>query len=172
MKPLERASLPEGAIEQSVRDMGIAFTQDPAAACRLCGLPIGSPLGDCLEVARKAAEDITRNDEVWLNDQYQVNIRRYKIDPEGAFGLVHLSIKRIDKEACRDWRDFQEIKNQLAGPECEGVELYPAESRKVDSANQYHLWVVDDPTFRFPWGFGERAVIPPMPGTKSKQREL
>jgi hypothetical protein len=35
-----------------------------------------------------------------------------------------------------DWRDLQRIKNQLVGPECEAVELYPAESRKVDTANQ------------------------------------
>ena len=50
------------------------------------------------------------------------------------------------------------IKNVLVGPNCEGVELYPAEDRLVDLANQTHVWCIDDPNFRFPFGFWERAV--------------
>ncbi len=57
-----------------------------------------------------------------------------------------------------DWRDFQRIKNELVGPEAEGVELYPAESQLADSANQYHLWVFDGSGFRFPFGFNDRLV--------------
>ena len=30
-----------------------------------------------------------------------------------------------DGTARHDWRDFQAIKNQLAGPECEAFELVP-----------------------------------------------
>lgn len=55
--------------------------------------------------------------------------------------ITHLSFKRIDREPMHDWRLFQEIKNMIVGPEYEAVELYPAESRVVDTANQYHLWV-------------------------------
>lgn len=54
--------------------------------------------------------------------------------------LVHVSIKRVDKAPVHDWRHFQEIKNMLVGPSFEAVELYPAEDRVVDTANQYHLW--------------------------------
>jgi hypothetical protein len=54
---------------------------------------------------------------------------------------VLLSIRRNDRAAERDWRVFQRIKNLLVGSEREAVELYPAQSRLVDSANQYHLWV-------------------------------
>ncbi|GHO61302.1 hypothetical protein KSC_001940 [Ktedonobacter sp. SOSP1-52] len=50
------------------------------------------------------------------------------------------------------------IKDELVGPECEGVELFPARSREVDTSNHYHLWVIDDPTFRFPFGFTRRLV--------------
>jgi hypothetical protein len=39
-----------------------------------------------------------------------------------------------------DWRHKQYIKNQLAGPEEEAVEIFPAESRLIDGANQFHLW--------------------------------
>jgi hypothetical protein len=96
-------------------------------------------------------EDL-KNDTTYVNNKYQVAVRT-------SGEMVHLSIRRLDRQACRDWRDFQEIKNQLIGPECEAVELYPAESRLVDGANQYHLWGIKDPTKRLPFGFnGDRAV--------------
>jgi hypothetical protein len=101
-------------------------------------------------VAEAVIREALRGD-VWLNDRYQVHVK-----DSGDF--LHLSVKRIDKEPVHDWRDLQEIKNQIVGPECEAVELYPAESRRVDSANQYHLWAVKDPSYRFPFGFGERLV--------------
>jgi hypothetical protein len=103
---------------------------------------------------------------VWINDVYQVVVK-------SAGSMVHLSIKRIDRETIHDWRDLQEIKNQLVGPECEAIELYPAESRRVDSANQYHLWASSDPTWRFPCGFTERLVTDEKdPRVKAKQRPL
>lgn len=89
---------------------------------------------------------------IYKNDRYQVNVR------ELADNITHLSIKRIDKKPIHDWRDLQEIKNQIMGPEFEAIELYPAESRRVDSANQYHLWAVRDPSWRFPVGFSTRFV--------------
>jgi len=73
--------------------------------------------------------------------------------------MVHLNIRRRDGgPIMRDWRHFQQIKNELVGEECEAIELYPAESRKVDTTNKYHLYAVTDPTFRFPVGFDERDV--------------
>lgn len=85
-----------------------------------------------------------------MNNKYVVCIRKLS---NGETELIHLSIKRRNREALPDWRDFQEIKNDLVGRECEGVELYPAESRKVDGANQFHIWVINDEQFRFPFGF-------------------
>lgn len=113
--------------------------------------------------------DIVQNDELWLNDLYQVNLRVLSKTYHGS-RVVWLSIKRRDKEPCHDWRDFQEIKNQLVGPECEGVELYPAESRVVDTSNQYHLFVIADRNFRWPFGFREGFVT--YTGSRhSKQRK-
>lgn len=82
---------------------------------------------------------------------YQIAVRAITSD------VVHLSIKRKDREPCRDWRHLQEIKNELVGEECEGVELYPAESRVVDTANQTHLWIYSDPDEMIPlgWDCGE-----------------
>ena len=97
----------------------------------------------------------------WINEIYQVERREYAVPR-----YVHLCIRRRDgKPIFRDWRHFQDIKNQLIGPECEAVELYPAESRLVDSSNKYHLWGSLDPAYRFPFGYEiGRQVEGPIPG--------
>jgi hypothetical protein len=108
-----------------------------------------------------------KDDVILMNDVYQVTLRRIMNEKFGE--MFHLSIKRRDKEPIHDWRDLQEIKNKIIGPECEAIEIYPAESRKVDTANQYHLWAFPDGV-RIPIGFNERLVLDPSPGSNSKQR--
>lgn len=109
-------------------------------------------LGKTLKAVRRQLQDILDNDAVYLNDRYQVNVRDADV-AEGWPAMVHLSIKRIDKEPIHDWRDLQEIKNMIVGEEHEAVELYPRESRVVDTVNQYHLWVVKEKGKSFPFGF-------------------
>lgn len=107
----------------------------------------------------------------YINDTYQVIVEEVKAT-EGYPELVHLSVRRLDRDVIRDWRDLQEIKNQLVGEECEGVEIFPAESRLVDSANQYHLWVFKDPEVRIPFGFKERYVTDvSLATTRQRPRE-
>jgi hypothetical protein len=89
--------------------------------------------------------------QVFINDLYRVQVRR-----DGP--MMHLTIARWDGKPCKDWRHFQQIKNQIAGRECEAVELFPAESRLVDMDHEYHLWVNADPRFRFPFGYSRRRV--------------
>lgn len=107
------------------------------------------------------------NVTTWLNDTYQVQRREF---PDSS--LIHLNIRRRDGgPILRDWRHFQQIKNELLGEECEAIELYPAESRKVDTSNKYHLWGYADPTFRFPVGMGKRDVSyedGSVPGTRQR----
>lgn len=111
----------------------------------------------------------TGNEEVWKNSRYQVLVIR-EVEQDPAFPpLIWLSIKRLDRAPIHDWRDLQRIKNELVGPEHEAVELYPAEERLVDSANQYHLWVLADRERRFPFGFVERFVTERTVG-KAMQR--
>lgn len=99
------------------------------------------------------------DDSVWVNSIYQVNVKRYPA-PEGwPCDIIHLSIKERNKNAVHDWRDMQRIKNELVGPEHEAVEIYPAESRLVDTSNQYHLWVMATPDFKYPFGFANRSVM-------------
>jgi hypothetical protein len=92
---------------------------------------------------------------IWANSRYIVVMRECGESP-GTGPLIWLSIKGVANDVSHDWRDFQRIKNELVGPEAEAVELYPAESRLVDNANQFHLWAF--PNFRFPFGFSERLV--------------
>lgn len=113
-----------------------------------------------------AADELARA-QVFQNDLYEVVVYRDK--PPGLPALVHLSVKRRDRAAVHDWRHLQRIKNEILGPEHEAVELYPAESRLVDAANQYHLWGFDDPEFRFPFGFADRLVSSRSP-PRGRQR--
>jgi hypothetical protein len=104
--------------------------------------------------SQQALDEESRNTTYWINDLYLVARRVFPGSP-----IVQLNIRRRDgKPILRDWRHFQEIKNQLVGEECEGVELYPAESRLVDTSNKYHIWCHLDPKFRFPVGFDYRHV--------------
>lgn len=91
------------------------------------------------------------------NSRYAVLVRRVEFGGEWP-AMLHLSIRRHDRQAIHDWRDLQRIKNEIVGPEHEGVELYPAEGRLMDAANQYHLFVLEDPTIRFPFGYQQRVV--------------
>jgi hypothetical protein len=94
-------------------------------------------------------------DKMYVNSRYTVLVRSIGT---GQYGKgVHLSIRRNDREAIHDWRDLQRIKNELVGPETEAVEIYPAESRMVDTSNQYHLWCFTN--FQFPFGYTERLVL-------------
>lgn len=113
--------------------------------------PLERPMTDA-EWAKQA--DTLNAAKYFRNDTYQVAINQ-----NGAF--LHLSIKRIDRMPIKEWRDLQTIKNELVGPEWEAVELYPAESRLVDSANQYHLWIFtgEGESFRWPFGYNERLVV-------------
>lgn len=109
--------------------------------------------------------------ETYLNDTYQVVIVDAKVLAEDFPPMWHLSIKRLDKGPIHDWRDLQKIKNELVGAENEGMELYPAESRLVDSANQYHLFVFKSADIRCPFGFTSRYVDQ-TPFGKAKQRSF
>jgi hypothetical protein len=102
--------------------------------------------------------------KVYINDRYQVIVRA---DQEG---WEWLSIKRKDRQVIHDWRELQEIKNQICGAEREALELYPAESRLVDSSNQFHLWVMPKGEM-FPFGYGKRLVVKGHE-TDSSQREF
>lgn len=91
----------------------------------------------------------------YYNGKYQAILSR----AEDGFGrpIFVLSVRREDRKALMDWRDLQWIKNQILGPEVEAVQLFPAESRLVDTSNQYYLFAYDEGQ-TFPFGFSDRMV--------------
>lgn len=98
--------------------------------------------------------------QAWANDLYDAGVVVYPDDealPEHMRGAIYITLKRHDRHAVHDWRHLQQIKNEIAGPEREAVELYPAESRLVDEANQYHLFVLP-PGKAVPYGSWQRVV--------------
>jgi hypothetical protein len=109
------------------------------------------------EYVRLAIEAGTRPPAaVFGNDIYQVAVYVVGDKPPGE-APIHLSIKREDRLPIHDWRHLQAIKNEIVGPESLAVEIYPQESKLVDSANQYHLWVLPKKV-RLPFGFDEFLV--------------
>lgn len=103
-------------------------------------------------------------ERVFQNSRYLVFVVE---QGKGDQRVRHLSIKRHDRREIHDWRDLQAIKNALCGEEWEGIEIYPAESRKVDLANQFHLWCFPQ---HIPIGFNTRAVRYQADLPKAKQR--
>jgi len=119
----------------------------------------------------EALKELRHNDtlEVWKNDIYLVLVDR---NNEEYNGWVHLSFRRNDREPVTDWRHKQLIKNQLVGEECEAAELFPAESRLVDTANQFHLWCWPETEHRFPFGWDDRVVTEGAIEGHTTQRKL
>lgn len=72
--------------------------------------------------------------------------------------MTWLSIRHVNRARILTWREMQCIKNAICGPEREGFEIYPSESRLVDTCNQYHLWVLPE-GLNIPVGFREREVM-------------
>jgi hypothetical protein len=114
-----------------------------------------------LGMTRKEAKRVIKEsepDQFYQNSKYTVSV--FESEPHGLGDVVvwHLSIRRNDREPIHDWRDLQEIKTQICGAEVEALELYPAESRVMDAANQYHLYALMGTPENF--GFSGTPRIP------------
>ncbi len=122
----------------------------------------------CIEVGVRCLTPV----RVFENSLYRVEVYA---TPASGDSFVHLGITRHDGKTCKEWRHLQRIKNEIVGPEYEAMEMFPAESRLVDTGNQYHLWVHKDPAFRFPVGWTMRLIserplgLEPSPGWQSAE---
>ncbi len=96
--------------------------------------------------------------QFWWSPEYLVAIvdARAVLPPEHAVrspDLWWIRIYRHDGKRIRHhWSELQRIKNELVGPEHQGVEIYPPESLLQDGENSYHLWVFKDADTRLPFG--------------------
>jgi hypothetical protein len=95
--------------------------------------------------------------KIYKNALYTVLVKQVTMRANFP-AMTHLSVRRNDRQPIFDWRDMQRVKNDLIGEENEGVQLFPAESRLLDTSNQYHMYVINDPKISFPFGYEERHV--------------
>lgn len=78
---------------------------------------------------------------IYGNNIYSATLRHHGEGwPLGGGPWAMIGIWCEDGEARHDWRDFQEIKNDLVGSNWEAVELYPSEARLLDPSNYYMLY--------------------------------
>jgi hypothetical protein len=170
MKPFQKAVISDAEFSAMKAGQLAAWARgDPTARAMIPALDYEAAKAMLTHELRKMRETET----VYVNDKYQVHMRH--VSGEGVPGvpdIVHLSVRRLDRQPIHDWRDMQHIKNMLVGRENEGVELYPAEARKVDTANQFHIWVLADPKMRFPFGYDERLVLDSTGYGKAVNRPL
>ncbi len=87
----------------------------------------------------------SRFDTIYENNTY------YVAAGDNGHGMRHLVIVRHDGKPIRTWATLQHIKDDVCGPDCEAVEIFPAHDRRVDRGNVTHLWALP-PGERFPFG--------------------
>lgn len=88
--------------------------------------------------------ELSNKEDVYVNDLYEVHV-------DYDFDIPHLSIKNKEKSTDIPWQHKQWIKNDILGEEFEACELFPAESRLLNTANQYHLWGFKKGVMKFGW---------------------
>ena len=71
-----------------------------------------------------------------------------------------ISFRKRDNSTMISWQQKQRIKNHFAGEDREAIEIFPSEHRLMDTANQYHLWVLpagEQIPFGWTTGFTEKV---------------
>jgi hypothetical protein len=102
-------------------------------------------------------DPLLRTGETWCNDKCQVFVYDHESPEEGWPPYVVLSLKLNSREPWSDWRDFYRIKTELCGTLCWAMELYPPQHALVDTANQYHMFVLP-PGVHFPMALKQMAI--------------
>lgn len=66
--------------------------------------------------------------------------------PDGARHLAISSLSQLRPT----WWELQRIKDELAGHDATGVEIYPPAKQVIDGADMYHLWILP-PALQLPY---------------------
>jgi len=82
-------------------------------------------------------------DKVYKNNIYIVQV----FNKDTSWGPMKKAlIRRNDEAPIHSWQDLQRVKNEIFGPERIALEVYPRQSRLIDDANIYWLWVFHENT--------------------------
>lgn len=82
-----------------------------------------------------------RDRAIYSNSYYYVEAMWHN-DNKGQPCYCAIRITNTDQSAHHDWREFQRIKNEVAGDDWCGYELYPPEQHLIDNANFFMLYAV------------------------------
>ena len=104
----------------------------------------GHPTKDLTLAGMRRQMELSNKEDVYVNDLYEVHV-------DYDFDIPHLSIKNKEKSTDIPWQHKQWIKNDILGEEFEACELFPDESRLLNTANQYHLWGFKKGVMNFGW---------------------
>ena len=85
-------------------------------------------------------------ERVFKNNRYVVQIWGWNT---GWGKCDRALIRRADASAIHNWHEFQRLKNEIWGPECTALEVYPKASNLIDDKNIYWMWVFP-PEFQCP----------------------
>lgn len=124
---------------------------------------------------------ITESDGWGIKETYRLGTYEVQKRVGHSFGpnprpVAWLRIRSLGP-ILHDWRDLQEIKTLLCGPDFEAVEIYPPEADLVDANDYFHLWVFLD-GYRMPFGFRQGRCVsdprlnPPHTTLAVPQREF
>jgi len=92
-------------------------------------------------VKMQPTDEIIPGGKAYSNGVYTATLRKHQDGwPFGGGKWAMIGIHSEDGAPRHDWRDFQNIKNDLVGPDWEAIELYPSEDRLIDPSNYYMLW--------------------------------
>ena len=105
-------------------------------------------------------------DRCWIREEDQVMVCSRLLRTKWG-NVEHVTITRglkdniltIDGSSGFTWAEKQQIKNELFGDNRDAVEVYPKESKLVDTADVYHLWVFDK-KFEMPFGIHPKQFKP------------
>lgn len=80
----------------------------------------------------------------YRNNHYTVMIFDNHQMTQGVKAILAMVQLHTDRPIPNHWREMQNIKNEIFGPETTAIEYYPAVSKLIDDANIYWLWILPD----------------------------
>ena len=89
----------------------------------------------------------------WANDLYMATVLH---EPNG---WAHITFKRNDGGTNVSWQEKQWLKSDVLGEDCEALELFPAESRVVETAGYHYLWGKKELAVGFPVDYTAYDVV-------------
>ena len=117
------------------------------------------PFKATMRMAKDEYYSMIENEQWYSNTLYSATVEKRKNDEMGL-EVIQISFKRHDRKTDENisWQHKQWIKNDICGAEAEGLELFPAESRLLNTANQYHIWVLGN-NERLPFGYDTGRTV-------------